>query len=152
MESPVRKTIDQTFAAVAARDTEAVLDLLADDAIVTDPHYPVTRMVGKAAIADGLRWVFALMASMSFQITAYFESAGAERAAVEVRIAHVLKTGMRIAESQMFVFEMHGGRVTRIQAYSAHGPHGIPGMFLTLVRLGRLAKKRPRRSGGKRAG
>ena len=45
----------RAFAAVEAKDLEAMMSLFADDAVVIDPHFPTRQMQGKAAIREGFR-------------------------------------------------------------------------------------------------
>jgi ketosteroid isomerase-like protein len=135
MTSTLRTLVEHTFAVVEAKDLDAVLACCADDAVFLDPHYPVPRMAGKAAIAEGLRWGFSNMQKMSFPIVNYFEDATGQKAVVEVATAHVLSTGMKLDFPQVFVIEARDGRITRLQAYEPYGPPGILGLFLGFTRL-----------------
>src|SRR2546421_8059587 len=45
----------RTFAAVEAKDVEAMMSLLADDAVIIDPHFPTPQMQGKVAITEAFR-------------------------------------------------------------------------------------------------
>ena len=68
MAESLRGLMERLFAAVEAKDLPGVLDLFADDGVLFDPHYPTPRMVGKAAIADGLTWGFGTMKTFGFTI------------------------------------------------------------------------------------
>src|SRR5690349_7198894 len=92
----LRQLVERSFAAVEAKDLDAVLASFDDTAELFDPHYPVPHMVGKAAIADGLRWAFGGMKQFGFTIVNYCESANGELVAVEVATHHILKTGMHL--------------------------------------------------------
>ncbi len=139
----LRRRVEQLFDAIAAKDVEAALALCADDAVFVDPHYPTPRMIGKAAIAEGLRWACASMKTMSFPITTYCESEDGRHAAVEVATAHVLGTGAPLSFPQTFVIDTRDGLITRVQAYGPYGPGGIGGLFLGLIRLKRrLSRQR----------
>jgi ketosteroid isomerase-like protein len=146
MTTSPRTIIEHCLAAIMAKDLDQVLSLLADDAVVIDPHYPVPRMQGKAAIADGLRWVFGTMQQLGFSISNYFEAGDGRRAAVEIATTHVLRAGMRLRFPQVFVFETWDGKITRLQVYPPYGPPGIGALVLALVRLKRklLARGQPR--------
>lgn len=135
MPSTLQTLVEHAFAVVETMNLDAVLALLADDAVVYDPHYPSPRMAGKAAIAEGLRWGFGSMQKMGFPITNYFEDATGYKAVIEVATAHVLRTGMKLNFPQVFVIETRGGLITRLQAYEPYGPHGIPGLILNITRL-----------------
>ena len=142
MTTPLHDTVEQLLDAFAAKDLDAVLTLLADDAVLVDPHYPNPRMAGKAEIADGLRWVFRTMKTLGFTPLTYFEAADGQRAAVEVASAYVLNTGMRLNLTQVFVIDTREGLVTRVQAYEPYGPGGIGGIVLSLTRLWRKMSRR----------
>ncbi len=133
-----RAHVEAAFAAVMAQDVEAVLGCMTPDAVLVDPHYPVTRMEGQEAIADGLRWAFGGMRSMRFEIERYFESPDGASAAVEVATHHVLRLGNRHLDfPQVFVMDFEGDRVARMQAYEPYGPGGPAGLFIGAERLRR---------------
>ena len=71
MSTPLRTLIERNFAAVEAKDLEAVLQCFAEDAVFIDPHYPSPVMIGKSAITDGLRWAFKGMKQFGFTIVSY---------------------------------------------------------------------------------
>lgn len=147
MNTPLRTRIDALFAAVEAKNMTAALACFADDALVVDPHYPTPRMVGKAAIADGLQWAFATLHAMRFRPVGYFEAADGRSSAIEVATEHVLPGGQPLRFSQTFVIEAMDGQITRLQAYLPYGPHGVGGVFLALARLRRrFTRTRSRRS------
>jgi ketosteroid isomerase-like protein len=134
---PLRRLVESSFAAVEAKDLAAVLATFADDAELDDPHYPNPHMVGKAAIADGLRWAFGGMKQFGFTIVNYCESASGDVVAVEVDTHHILKTGMHLRFPQAFFIQIRDGRIARMQAYVPYGPHGIAGAVLALTRFKR---------------
>jgi ketosteroid isomerase-like protein len=134
-ETAVEALIRAAFAAVMAKDLDACLAGFAEDGVLIDPHYPIRRMEGKAAIADGLRWSFGGMEVLGFEIERYFEAADGRSAAVEVATHHVLKGGRSLNFPQVFVFQVRDGLITRLQAYEPYGPGGIVGLFLGVQRL-----------------
>jgi len=138
----LRDLVTHTFAAVEAKDLEALLRVFADDAIVIDSHFPTPRMRGKAAIRDGFRGAMGATRSFGYTIMHYFESEDGQRAAVEMASHHVLKYGMERAFLQVFIFEVADGRVMLLQAYEPYGPHGIVGAFLLARFAHRFARKR----------
>ncbi len=135
--SQLRELVQRAFKTVETMDVNATVALFADNAVLFDPHYPTPKMIGKAAIADGLTWGFGAMSKMGFPIVNYFEAEGGECAAVEIATSHVLKTGMKLNFPQMFVIEAHDGLITRMQAYEPYGPHGVVGVILGVTRLQR---------------
>lgn len=124
------------FAAVEAKDVEAMMRYFAEDATLIDPHFPLVRMQGKAAIADGMRSAIAQMQSFGYTTINYFESADGQHAAVETATHHVSKQGKCLNFPQVFVFDAQDGHITRMQAYEPYGPSGMMGVFLFLARLG----------------
>jgi len=142
MDRSLHELVVRAFAAIEARDLDALIGLLADDAVVIDPHFPSLRMQGKAAITEGFRGAITGMRSFGYTIVNYCESENGQCAAVETATHHVLKQGAKLNFPQVFVFETANGHITRMQAYEPYGPHGIVGFFLF---LGRLQKKLSRK-------
>ncbi len=137
MSTPLRTLIDQSFAAVEAKDLEAVLRCFAEDAVLIDPHYPSPVMVGKAEIADGLRWGFNGLKQFGFSIVTYFELADGQRAAVEMATHHVLPNGRHLEFPQAFFIDAQNNLITRIQAYEPYGPSGLVALILSGARFQR---------------
>ena len=140
MSTPLRTLIERNFAAVEAKDLEAVLQCFAEDAVMIDPHYPSPVMMGKAAITDGLRWAFQGMKRFGFTMVGYGEWADGQRAAVEMATHHVLQTGIHLQFPQAFFIDAQNGQITRIQAYEPYGPSGLGGLVLGVTRLQRRVR------------
>ena len=140
-ETNRRELVERAFQTIMDRDAEGFLALLADDALVFDPHYPVQHMAGKAAISDGIAWGLGSMVKMGFKIEKYFTGEDGQSAAVEVPTAHVLKGGKKLNFPQAFVFEFKDGLITRLQAYEPYPPGGVVGIFLGFNRLIKKIKK-----------
>ena len=134
MDAALKKAIDDNLAAVSAKQLDAAVAGFAVDGVLIDPHYPVTRMVGREAIAAGLGWMFGAMRELNFEVDRYFGD-GSEGGAIEVTSRHVLGNGRIVGLQQMFVIEARGGLITRWQAYEPYGPHGIAGLIPRLARL-----------------
>ena len=143
MTTPLRALTERMFAAVEAKDLDASLQCIADDAVFIDPHYPSPSMVGKAAITDGLRWAYKGMKQFGFEIVNYIESPDGQHAAVEMATHHVLQTGMHLRFSQAFFIDARDNLITRLQAYEPYGPAGIVGVVLGVTRLQRRLKGQP---------
>ena len=137
MSTPLQILVEESFAAVEAKDLEKVLSYFAEDAVLIDPHYPSPVMKGKAAIEDGLRWGFKGMKQFGFSIVNYIELANGQRAAVEVATHHILQNGMHLRFSQAFFVDVQNRLITRMQAYEPYGPPGIGGLVLGGTRLQR---------------
>ena len=129
--------------AVESKDLEGLRRLVAEDAVLVDPHYPAPRMAGWAAIEDGLRWSFGTIEAFRFDVVHEFGSVDGAHAAVEVDSDHVLRGGRRLAFGQVFVVDVRDGRIDRLQAYEPYGPGGLVAWVLRLTRLGRRLR-RPR--------
>jgi ketosteroid isomerase-like protein len=141
VSTPLRTLIEQSFAAVEAKDLDAVLQCFAEDAVLIDPHYPSPVMDGKAAIADGLRWGFNSLKQFGFSIVSYFELPDGKRAAIEVATHHVLPNGRHLEFPQAFFIDAQNNLITRIQAYEPYGPPGIVALILGGTRLQRRLRR-----------
>ena len=116
-----------------AKDMPAIMDCFANDAVMIDPHYPQVRMAGKAAIKQGISWVFSSMVKPSFTIKhLWFDE---QSGSIEVDTHHLFKGGMVIDVPQTFVMETREGLITRLQSYPSYKPHGIAGLLITLTGL-----------------
>ncbi len=135
MNTSLHDLVTRTFATVEAKDLAAMIDLFADDGVLIDPHFPIPRMQGKAAIMENFKEAMTGMQSFGYTIVNYFESANGQSAAVETATHHIVKGGMKLNFPQVFIFDAADGRITRMQAYEPYGPHGIVGCFLFLGRL-----------------
>lgn len=127
--------VRHTFALLMAKDLEALMNVFADDAVLIDPHFPQSRMHGKAAIRRGFGEAMRGMGSFGYTIVNYCESEHGRCAAVETATHHVLKQGTKLNFPQVFIFEVADGYITRLQAYEPYGPHGVMGAFLFWTRL-----------------
>ena len=127
--------VRHTFALIQAKDLEGLMGVFADDAVLIDPHFPQSRMQGKAAIRKGFGGAIDGMGSFGYTIVNYCESENGHCAAIETATHHVLKQGTKLNFPQVFIIEVAEGQITRLQAYEPYGPHGLIGAFLSLARL-----------------
>lgn len=132
--------------AVESRDLARLREIVADDGVFVDPHYPVPRMTGWAAIGDGLRWSFSTIDTFRFDIVHEYGSSDGAHVAVEVDCHHVLRGGRALAFRQVFVADVREGRIVRLRAYEPYGPGGLVGWVLRLTRLGWRLGRRLRRT------
>jgi ketosteroid isomerase-like protein len=137
MSQTAPELLQAALRAVEAKDLPAVLDLLADEPALIDPHYPVPQMLGRAAITDGLGWAFGNIAEFRFETIQAYGSGDGAHAAVEVDCHHVLRGGRKLEFRQVFVVDTRNGRISRLRAYEPYGPGGLVGLILTITRLGR---------------
>ncbi len=127
--------------AVAHKDLPALRELVAEDAVFVDPHYPTPRVVGWTEIREGLRWAFGAIEAFGFETVLGFETSDGRHAVVEVDCRYVLRGGRRLAFRQVFVADVQDGRIARREAYEPHGPGGLVGWVLRLTRLGRRLRR-----------
>jgi len=109
-----------------AKDLVAALSFFADDAVLIDPHYPVPRMKGRAAIERGLKWGLASLETPGFSIRNRATQGALEF--YEVDTKHKLKFGPTIAFDQVFVVEIRDDKIVRMQAYEPYPAPGIAGV------------------------
>jgi ketosteroid isomerase-like protein len=133
--------VSAALTALEAKDLDGFLALLTDDATLVDPHYPVERMVGKEAIADGMRWLFGTMRSLSFEVTDRLSSSDGRRVAVELVARHVAPGNRTLETPQVLVIDIDGERLSHIRAYQPYGPGGSVGLFLSAIRAGRKSRR-----------
>ncbi len=124
----LQNLVTHTFAAVEAKDLDAMMSFFADDAVLIDPHFPTPRMQGKALIAQAMSEAMKGMQSFGYTIVNYCESQNGGCAAVETATHHVIRGGNKLDFPQVFVFEVADGRITRMQAYEPYGPQGRVGI------------------------
>lgn len=122
-----RELLDGLIAVFEAKDLEAVMGFFAEDAVFIDPHYPVSRMVGAAAIRQGMAWGLGNMEQPGFSVRHFWTDGN--MGAVELDTHHVFKGGMELEFDQVFVFEMQDGKLTRLQSYVPYRPPGIGGFM-----------------------
>jgi ketosteroid isomerase-like protein len=133
MKEITREFAEKTFALFGSKDIESVMACFAEDALLYDPHYPVSTMKGKKAIRQGFEWAFGSMEKPGFGIR-HFWSDG-ECAAVELDTHHVFKGGMELKFPQVFIMEAKDGLITRLQSYVPYAPPGIGGFLAKVTRL-----------------
>jgi ketosteroid isomerase-like protein len=127
MPSLDQMAIKRMFAAFMSKDVEAVLALFAEDAVMIDPHYPVREMHGKAAIRQGIEWVFRNIEQPGFTLRrVWIDDDGG---AVEVDTHHVFRGGMAVRFPQVLVVDTRDGLIHRLQSYPPYGPGGIGGLL-----------------------
>ena len=141
MSQTALELLQAALRAVETKDLPALLGLLDDEPILIDPNYPVPRMVGRAAITDGLRWAFGAIAELRFETVHAYVSGDGAHAAVEVDCHHVLRGGRKLEFRQVFVVDARDGRISRLQAYEPYGPGGLVGLVLRVTRLSRRLRR-----------
>ena len=127
------ENIQAVFTTFEGMDLAKVMQYFADDAVLIDPHYQQSRMVGRAAIERGLRWGLGNMIKPGFTVRQIWLNG--PTAAVEVDTHHLFKGGMELRFEQLFVIESREGKITRMQAYVPYGPPGVPGLLTRITRL-----------------
>src|SRR5690606_12064382 len=86
-----------------AKDVEKVMSCFADDAVFYDPHYPQPRMVGKAAIRQGIEWGLSSLEKPGFTLRHLWLDN--QSGVAELDTHHVIRGGIESKLDQVFVFE-----------------------------------------------
>jgi ketosteroid isomerase-like protein len=145
--NPLHDRVRLNFKSVENRNIPGILKMFTEDALFIDPHSPNPTKRGHAETEDGLRWAMGGMRSFSFTPRRFFDASDGQGAvAVEVDTHHVLKTGMHLRFSQLFVFEERDGQFTRLQAYEPYGPNGVGALVLGVTRVLRRLRRAPART------
>jgi ketosteroid isomerase-like protein len=119
--------------AFMSKDLPKVMSYFTDDAVLYDPHYPQPRMVGKAAIQQGLEWGMSSLEKPGFKLRHMWtdENSGV----AELDTHHLIKGGIEAKFDQVFVFEVRDGKFTRLQSYVPYPPHGIAGIIGNVTKV-----------------
>ena len=128
-----KELFDRLLQAFMRKDLPAVMSYFAEDAIFYDPHYPQPRMVGKAAIEQGIAWGMSTLEKPGFTLRHLWLDGNSGVAELDTH--HVIRGSMESKFDQVFVFEFRDGRFTRLQGYVPYPPHGIAGMISNVTRL-----------------
>ena len=129
-----RELIDTVFEAFTSKNLPAAMSHFADDAVLIDPHYPQTRMEGRAAIERGMAWGLNNLVKPGFNLRNVLIVG--DTAAIEMDTHHLFKGGMELRFDQVFMLQTRHGKITRLQAYVPYGPPGVAGLATVLTRLG----------------
>ena len=133
MSQTTEDLFTQLLLLMMEKNLEGMLELIHEDAIFIDPHYPIERMEGKQAIRQGLTWGLETLAKPGFKIKKFHASENS--GAVEVATHHVLKVGMEVKFAQVFIFEVNEGQLTRLQAFVPYREPGIGGWIPRITGL-----------------
>ena len=123
--------IEKMFTALEKKELSACLKLFDENAMLYDPHYPLSRMQGKEDIKNGLLWSFSTMKKFNFEVARVFKSDEGD-VAVEVNSSHELPGGKQLIFNQMFIFEIDNNLIKAIIAYEPYGPGGLTGIMLAI--------------------
>ena len=119
--------------AFMSKDLPKIMSYFADDAILYDPHYPQPRMVGKAAIQQGIEWSMSSLEKPGFKVRQLWLDG--HSGVAELDTHHIIKGGMEAKFDQVFVFEVRGDKFARVQSYVPYPPHGIAGIIGNVTKL-----------------
>lgn len=128
-----KELFEAMLKAFMTKDLATIMSYFADDAVLYDPHYPQPRMVGKAAIEQGLAWGMSSLEKPGFKLRNLWMDGSSGVAELDTH--HVIKGGMETKFDQVFVFEIRNGKFTRLQSYVPYPPHGIAGMIGNVTKL-----------------
>lgn len=133
MSDDNRNLIEQLFERMMAHDLAGVMALVADDAVIYDPHYPFPTMQGKAAIEHGLAWALDTLVKPGFVVRQIWQEGN--NGAVEVATHHVIKGGQEVEFDQVFLFETRDGQISRLRSFVPYRPPGIGGWIAQVTAL-----------------
>jgi len=142
MNTSLYDLVTRTFAAVEAKDLDIMMSLFADDAVLIDPHFPIPRMHGKAAITEGLRVAIVRNAILRLHNRQLFRVGELSTRGSRDREAPRHQAGDEAKFPAVFILEASDGRITRMQADEPYGPPGIVGVLSFLARLMNRFSKR----------
>ena len=128
-----KEILEGLMVAFEAKDLEGVMDCFTEDALFFDPHYPVPRMEGTAAIRQGMEWGLGNLEKAGFTVRHFWSNE--DTGAVELDTHHRFKGGMEAKFDQVFIFEVQDGKLKRLQSYVPYSPPGIGGLLSKLTRL-----------------
>ena len=106
--------------ALMAKDQTRMFEILAEDAVLFDPHYPQPLMKGHAEIKAGNDFAFGLLKKMHWTVLRSWESG--DSAVLEVDTDHEMVNGMMLTPKQVFVVDVKDGRITRWQSFVPYPP------------------------------
>jgi ketosteroid isomerase-like protein len=126
--------IEAIFKSFESKDIEQILPHFAEDAVLIDPHYPVTEMKGKEAIRKGLTWGLKPLVSASFKVDNFWVSGN--EGAIKMDTNHVFKGGKKISIMQVFLFSMNEKKeLVYLQSFVPYRPDGIDGIALKIIKM-----------------
>jgi ketosteroid isomerase-like protein len=109
------------------QDRDGILDLLAEDVVVSDPHFPVTTMIGKRDVKRGLNWSFSAIKRSDLEIVNL--SVNGSRAHVELDTTHILKVGLQYHYLQLLKIEFANEKISSITTFVTYSPGGLRGFL-----------------------
>lgn len=117
----------------AKKDKRKILSLLADNAVVSDPHFPFKTMQGHKQLSRGLSWSFDAIKSTNLNILDF--KIVDDTAFVELDTVHKLKIGIEYHYVQLLKIKTFEGKITNLVTYVTYSPGGIRGIFRNLYSI-----------------
>ena len=142
MTIALRKTMDGVIEAIESKDVDLLLNYFADDAVLFDPHFPVSNMEGKSLIRCSYNWAFLSVKELCISIEREFTSSDGQSGVFELRTKYRSQTGRQQTFFQMFILEMKNDKILRLQVYTPSAPKNN---FRPLLSVSRLIKRLFRR-------
>ena len=109
------------------KNRNGILDLMADEVVVSDPHFPVTTMIGKYNVKRGLNWSFSAISHSDINIISI--SANGPFVFVELDTTHYLKIGLKYQYVQVLKIEISNSKISSISTYVTYPPGGLRGLL-----------------------
>lgn len=114
----------QLLAAMTAKNKTDILALMADDAVLFDPHYPSPLMTGKAAISEGMDFAFGMLKQPGWTVLRSWENGSS--VVFEVDTHHEMINGMMVTPKQVFVVDVKDGKIASWQSFVPYPPPASP--------------------------
>jgi ketosteroid isomerase-like protein len=110
----------QLLTAMTAKNKAETLALMADDAVLFDPHYPTPLMAGKAAISEGIDFAFGMLKQPGWTVLRSWENR--DSVVLEVDTHHEMMNGFMVTPKQVFIVDTKDGKITSWQSFVPYPP------------------------------
>lgn len=111
----------------ANKNKKKILELLAENAVVSDPHFPLKTMKGHRELDRGLSWSFNAIKSTRLDVLDL--KIDEDTAYVELDTTHTLKIGIQYRYVQLLKIRISEDKITHLDTYVTYSPSGIRGAF-----------------------
>ena len=129
-----KEDIEAIFRSFESKDIEQIMTHFDDDAVLIDPHYPISEMKGKKMIIRGLTWGLKPLITASFTTKKLWVNGN--EGAIKVKTNHVFKGGNKLDITQVFLFAFNiEKKITYLQSFVPYRPHGLSGLIPRITGL-----------------
>lgn len=122
-----KELILEFVSSYAKKDKKKILSLLAENAVVSDPHFPMKTMIGQQQLSRGLSWSFGAIKSTTLDIIDL--RMVDDTAFVELDTVHHLTIGIQYHYVQLLKITVSDDKISALDTYVTYSPGGIRGAF-----------------------